>query len=60
MADRNQNDRPSSAKSAPKEGKGNRPDQGRDDDLDQNTQPDDEKSSASRPRGHTEDADRTL
>jgi hypothetical protein len=60
MADRNQSDDSSSAKSAPKSGKGGRPDAGRDDGIDQNDQPENDKSTASRPHGHTEDPDRTL
>jgi hypothetical protein len=60
MADRNQKDEQTTAKSAPESGKGDRPDAGRDDGLDQNTQPDNQKSTASRPRGHTEEPDRTL
>ena len=60
MADRNQHEDESSNHSAPKEAKGTRPDSGQDDGLPQNAQPDEQQSTTSRPRGHTEEPDRTL
>jgi hypothetical protein len=60
MADRNQKDDQSTAKSAPKSGKGDGASAGRDDGLERNADPETDKSTASRPRGHTEEPDRTL
>lgn len=60
MADRNQSDDTSIAKSAPSKGETNRTEAGSDDGIEKNADPDSEKSSSSRPRGHTEDPDRTL
>ena len=60
MADRNQNDPESDAKSAPRSKQGDPGDASRDDGLEKNPDPDSERSSASRPRGHTEEPDRTL
>ena len=55
MADRNRKDEqpaPKTSKSAPIQ----QPDDG----IEQNPDPDSQKSGASRPRGHTEEPDRTL
>jgi hypothetical protein len=55
MADRNRKDEqpaPKTSKPAPTE----QPDDG----IEQNPDPDSQKSGASRPRGHTEEPDRTL
>jgi hypothetical protein len=60
MADRNQTNRNSDAKSAPRSKQGESGDAGRDDDLQKNPDPDSERSGASRPRGQTEEPDRTL
>ena len=60
MADRNQIKPESDAKKAPGADRNDSSSSGRDDDLEKNPNPDSEKSSASRPRGHTEEPDRTL
>jgi hypothetical protein len=60
MADRNQSEPDSSKKSAPRVDQGTSRDSGRDDALEKNAQPDIERSTASRPRGHTEEPDKTL
>jgi hypothetical protein len=60
MSDRNQTHEQSSSKSAPKSAQGEQPDAGRDDGIGQNPDPNSEKSTASRPHGHTEEPDRTL
>ena len=59
MADRNQKDEQSTSKS-PKSAQSDQRDANRDDGIEQNPDPDSEKSAASRPRGHTEAPDRTL
>jgi hypothetical protein len=60
MADRNRTTPDSDAKSAPRSKQGDSADAGRDDDLKKNAEPDSERSTASRPRGQTEEPDRTL
>jgi hypothetical protein len=60
MADRNQSEPESNAKSAPQSNRGTTADSDRDDGLEKNPEPDTTKSTASRPRGHTEEPDRTL
>ncbi|MEO6526238.1 MAG: hypothetical protein ABIP93_06410 [Gemmatimonadaceae bacterium] len=60
MTDRNQNDDHSSAKSAPNSAKTDRTIEGRDDGTEQEPQKGAEQSTASRPRGQTEDPDKTL
>jgi hypothetical protein len=59
MADRNQKDEQSTSKTQ-KPARSDQPDSGRDDGIEQNPDPDSQKSGASRPRGHTEEPDRTL
>ncbi len=59
MPDRNQNDQKPNAKSAPPPDRARTSETERDD-LARNPDPDSESSTASRPRGHTEEPDRTL
>jgi hypothetical protein len=59
MADRNQTNEQSTSKS-PKPAPSDRTNAGRDDGVEQNPDPGSEKSGASRPRGQTEDPERTL
>jgi hypothetical protein len=60
MADRNQKDDRSNAKSQPKSARSDQDNVGPDDGIARNPDPDSQKSSNSRPRGHTEEPDRTL
>jgi hypothetical protein len=60
MADRNQKDERSTAKSQPKSARADQDNVGPDDGIERNPDPDSQKSSSSRPRGHTEEPDRTL
>jgi hypothetical protein len=59
MADRNQKDEQSTS-NTPKSAQSDRTNDGRDDGIAQNPDPESQKSSTSRPRGHTEEPDRTL
>lgn len=59
MVDRNQNEPKPNAKSAPHADRSTEPEEPRDD-LQKNPDPDSVSNSASRPRGHTEEPDRTL
>jgi hypothetical protein len=59
MADRNQKDERTTSKTQ-KSPQSDQSDTSRDDGIEQNPDPDSEKSAASRPRGHTEAPDRTL
>jgi hypothetical protein len=59
MADRNQKDEQSTS-NTPKSAPSDRSNAGRDDGIAQNSDPESQKSSTSRPRGHTEEPDRTL
>ena len=60
MKDRNQSEPKPNAKSAPRPGKGDNLVERPEDGIDRNSDPESDRSSASRPRGHTEDPDRTL
>jgi hypothetical protein len=60
MADRNQNDPKSNAKSAPRPDGDDNLVEHPEDGIKRNSDPDSDRSSASRPRGHTEEPDRTL
>ena len=59
MADRNQNEPKPNAKSAPPADR-NENQNPPADDLAKNSDPDSQRATTSRPRGHTEEADRTL
>jgi hypothetical protein len=59
MADRNQSEPGSRAKTAPPSSRDDAPESERDD-IEKNPEPDANRSTASRPRGHTEEPDRTL
>jgi hypothetical protein len=60
MADRNRMDEQSPAKSATPAGNDSPPSERPDDGIEKNPEPDSEESGPSRPRGHTEEPDRTL
>jgi len=60
MSDRNQSERKPDAKSAPRPDRGDQLVERPDDGIERNPEPDSDRSSASRPRGHTEEPDRTL
>jgi len=60
MTDRNQSEPKSNAKSAPRPDRSDDVAERPDDGIERNTNPDSDRSSASRPRGHTEEPDRTL
>lgn len=59
MADRNQKDEQSTP-TTPKSAQSDGSNAGRDDGIAQNPDPESQKSGTSRPRGHTEEPDRTL
>jgi hypothetical protein len=59
MADRNQSDPKTNAKAAPPVRRDDEQESERDD-IARNPEPDSTRSTASRPRGHTEEPDRTL
>jgi hypothetical protein len=60
MTDRNRNDPKPNAKSAPRPDRDQNPAERPEDGIERNADPDSDRSSASRPRGHTEEPDRTL
>jgi hypothetical protein len=60
MTDRNQSEPKPNAKSAPPSKRSDDLVEQPDDGIERNSDPDSDRSSASRPRGHTEEPDRTL
>jgi len=60
MADQDERNERSNVKNASESARRDQQTDANDDGLERNNDPDSQKSSASRPRGHTEELDRTL